>query len=375
MARLRNETIAVHAGHVVDPVTGALTPPLVLSTTFERDADGGYSRGFIYTRGGNPNRDALEQCVAALEGGVEAAAFASGSAATAAVLQGLAPGDHVVAPDDVYHGTARLLRETFGRWGLTATFSDMTDPSAVAAAVRPGTRLLWVETPSNPLLKVAPIEELARLAQRAGALLCCDNTFATPVLQRPLTLGADLVVHAAAKYLSGHSDAMAGVVVARERAGLFERVRAIQGGAGAVPSPFDCWLILRGIRTLPLRMRAHGEHAAAVARFLAGHAAVERVLYPGLEGHPGHDLAVRQMAGFGGMLSFQVRGGRAQDVAARVRLIMRATSFGGTETVIEHRRSIEGAGSTTPDNLLRLSVGLEHPDDVIEDLGRALAGI
>ena len=372
---MRIETIAVHAGHAVDPGTGAVTPAIHPSTTYERAPDGTYPRGYLYSRNDNPNRSALEACLAALEGGAAAAAFASASAATSAVFLALRPGDHVVAPADAYHGTLRLLRETFAAWGLQTTFVDMTAPEAVAGALRPGTRLVWVETPSNPLWKVADIARLAALARDAGALCVCDNTTATPILQSPLRLGADLVVHATTKYLGGHGDVMGGAVVGREPGGLFDRVRALQAAGGAVPSPFDCWLVLRGVRTLPWRMRAHSANAQRVADFLAGHAGVEAVHYPGLATHPGHDVARRQMAGFGGMLSVQVRGGAAaaMAVAARLRVFTRATSFGGTESLVEHRASIEGPGTRTPENLLRLSVGLENADDLIEDLARALA--
>jgi cystathionine gamma-synthase len=371
---MRLETRAVHAGTAVDAATGAVTPPIHLSVTFERDPDGGYPRGFLYARNSNPNREGLERCVAELEGGEEAAAFASGTAAIMAVVQALSPGDHLIAPGDVYQGTVRLLRELMIPWGLEVSFVDMTEPGAVARALRPRTRLVWVETPSNPLLAVTDIAAVARIAHEAGALCACDNTFATPVLQSPLALGADLVMHSTTKYLSGHSDVSGGVIVARRREGFFERVRKTQVYGGGVPSPFDCWLIHRSIRTLPYRVRAHAEHALAVATFLAGHPRVAAVHYPGLPDHPGHALARRQMTMFGGMLSFRVRGDRddAMAVAARVRLITRATSLGGVESLIEHRASIEPPGTKTPQNLLRLSVGLEHPDDLVEDLAQAL---
>ena len=372
---MRIETLAVHAGHAVDAATGAVTPPIHLSTTFERGADAEYPRGFIYSRSGNPNRAALEEALRALEGGAAAAAFASGSAATMAICQALAPGDHVIAPAEAYYGTAKLLRDVFGPWGLETTFVDTTDPARVAAAVRPTTRLVWVESPSNPLLSVTDIAAVARIARDAGARCACDNTWATPVLQRPLALGADLVMHSTTKYLGGHSDVIGGGVVARADDDFFARVRAMQTTGGAVPSPFECWLVLRGIRTLPYRMRAHSANAYAVAEYLRRHPAVEAVHYPGLDAHPGHEVAVRQMTLPGGMLSFQVRGGRepALAVAARVRLFTRATSLGGTESLIEHRASVEGPGTPTPENLLRVSVGLEHPDDLIEDLAQALA--
>lgn len=371
---MRIETIAVHAGHEVDPATGALAPPIHLSTTFERDADGAYSRGYVYSRSGNPNREALERSVCALEGGAAGAAFSSGSAATMAVFQSLAPGDHVIAPSDVYHGTARLLREIFAPWGLRTTFVDTTDPTAVERALEPTTRLVWVETPSNPMLKVTDIARVADIAHAATAICACDNTLATPVLQRPFDLGADLIVHASTKYLGGHHDVLGGLVIARTHDQVFDAIRRIQGSGGAVPSPFECWLVLRGLQTLPCRVRTQSETAGTVARFLSLHPAVETVLYPGLKGHPGHATAARQMALFGAILSFQVTGGRdrAFAVAAKVRLFTRATSLGGTESLIEHRASVEGPETRTPDNLLRISVGLENAEDLVEDLAQAL---
>ena len=375
---MRFETIAAQAAHQADPATGAVAPPIYLSTTFERDADGEYPRGFVYSRSDNPNRRALEECLAILEGGepndAVATAFASGSAATAAVFQALSPGDHVIAPDDCYHGTARMLREIFAPWGLRTTFVDMTDPESVRREIQPETRIIWTETPSNPLLKIADIAEMASIARSAGARCVCDNTWATPMLQRPLTQGADLVVHSTTKYISGHEDVTGGVVVSAQDDAFVQRIRLIQNVAGAVPSPFDCWLTLRGIRTLHVRMPVHSANAGRVARFLQDHPRVAAVHYPGLPGHPGHDIAARQMTDFGGMLSFQVVGGQnaAMRVAARVRLFVRATSLGGTQSLIEHRASIEGPDSKTPDDLLRVSVGLENADDLIDDLGQAL---
>lgn len=377
---MKFETLAVHAGHEVDPGTGAVTPPIHLSTTYERDKDGSYPQGYVYARGGNPNRTALEECLAALEGGTNCAAFASGTAATMAVFQTLSPGDHVIAPNDVYHGTSRLLLEIFERWGLETAFVDMTDLAQIEAVVRPNTKLIWTETPSNPLLRVTDIREVAGIAHRIGAVCVCDNTWATPALQRPLELGADLVVHATTKYLGGHSDVTGGAVVANDDDGLFRKIRMIQNTGGAVPSAFDCWLVLRGIRTLPYRMRAHSENAMVVAEFLSRHPAVDAVHYPGLEEHRGHWIASRQMSLFGGMISIEVKGGKesAMRVAANVALFTRATSLGGTESLIEHRASIENRGggegpeSLTPDNLLRMSIGLENPEDLIEDLSQAL---
>ena len=369
------ETLAVHAGESRDGNAGAVVPPIYLATTFEREADGSYPHGYTYGRSANPNRSALEECLAMLEGGAACAAFASGMAAAATLFQSLAPGDHVVAPVDSYYGTAVLLRETMTRWGLEVTFTDFTDLDAIRAAIRPTTRILWVETPSNPLLTIVDIAAVASLAHEMGALVLCDNTFATPVLQSPFRLGADLILHSTTKYLSGHSDVVGGALIAREESDLFHAIRTLQTRGGAIPSPFDCWLAMRGIKTLPYRMRAHSESASRVANFLAGHGNVDVVHYPGLAAHPGHAIAARQMRGFGGMLSFEVRGGAeaAMAVAARAELFTRATSLGGVHSLIEHRASIEAPGSRTPVNLLRLSIGLEHPDDLIDDLSHALA--
>jgi len=371
---MRIETLAVHAGLRVDPLTGAVAPALHTATTFEHEPDSSAPRGYIYSRTANPNRDALEECLAELEGGAEAVAFASASAATAAVFQALAPGDHVVAPLDAYFGTGKLLRDTFVPWGLVVDFVDMTDADAVKAALTPRTKIVWIETPSNPLWRVTDIAAVAALTHDAGARCVCDNTVATSVLQRPFTHGADLVLYATTKYLGGHGDVTGGAVVARAGDPFFERIRAIQGSGGAVPSPFDCWLVRRGIRTLPWRMRAHCDNALRVATFLASHPRVGAVHYPGLPSHPQHVIARRQMAGFGGMLSVQVGGGReaAFAVERRVRIFTCATSFGGTESLLEHRASVEGAATRSPDDLLRLSIGLEHPDDLIEDLAQAL---
>jgi len=371
---MKIETVAVHAGMAVDPTTGAVAPAIHPSTTFEREPDGSFPHGHIYSRSSAPNRAALEACLSALEGGAAGVAFASASAATSAIFQSLAPGDHVVAPTDAYYGTAKLLREVFAGWGLDTTFVDMTDLAAVERAVRPSTKLLWAETPSNPLWKVSDLGRLGSIARAAGARFVVDNTTATPVLQSPFKHGADLVVHATTKYLGGHSDVLGGAVVARERGPLLDRLRLLQTTGGAVPSPFDCWLVLRGIRTLPYRVRAQSEHALTVAKFLAAHPRVETVHYPGLPSHPGHEVARRQMAMFGGMLSVQIKGGAdaAMAVAAKVRVFTRATSFGGTESLVEHRASIEGPGTSTPVNLLRVSIGLEHPDDLVEDLAQAL---
>ena len=371
---MRFETLAVHAGHHVDPATGAVTPPIHLTTTFERDPDGSFPRGHSYARDTNPNRAQLEECLALLEAGAACACFASGSAATAAVFQSLRPGDHVVAAEDSFYGTIRLLREVYGPWGLQHTLVDMADADALQAALSKPTALVWLETPSNPLLRISDIEAVARLAQQAGARVAVDNTWATPMLQRPLELGADIVMHSTTKYLSGHSDVIGGAIVVRENDAFFERIRLQQKQAGGIPSAFDCWLLMRGIRTLPYRMRAHCHHAASLADFLAGHGKVEQVNYPGLATHAGHQIAQRQMAMFGGMLSFHVHGGRAEALrlTGLLKLFTRATSLGGPESLIEHRASVEGPHTRAPENLLRVSVGLEHPDDLIEDLSQAL---
>jgi cystathionine gamma-synthase len=368
------ETLAVHAGRQTDPATGAVVPPISLSTTFERARDGEYPLGFSYSREANPNRQHLEECLAALEGGTEALAFPSGMAAVNAIIQGLEPGDHIIAPDDVYYGMRKVIGEVFGKWRLEVTYLNMSDLNAVEAAVRPNTRLVWVETPSNPLLKITDLQAVAAVARRANAISVCDGTFAPPVLQRPLEWGIDMVVHSTTKYIGGHSDAVGGVLITKFQNYLFERARKSQQLGGAVPSPFDCWLVLRGVDTLPCRVRAQTESAGQIAAFLKTHPAIEAVYYPGLADHPGYPVAARQMVRFGGMLSMQLGGGRekAMQVAAKVRIFTRATSLGGTHSLIEHRASIEGAGTRTPQNLLRISVGLENTEDLIGDLEQAL---
>lgn len=372
---MKIETLAVHAGRHVDPATGAIVPPIYLSTTFERHQDGNYPLNYKYIRDNNPNREALEQCLCELEGGVAAAAFSSGSAATMSIFQVLEPGTHVIAPLDVYSGTSAQLREIFTPWkNLLVTFVDMTNPRAVEQAVQPTTQLIWVETPSNPMLKITDIRTISDIAHRVNAVCICDNTWATPIGQHPFEHDADLVVHATTKYLGGHSDVMGGAVITKVDDDFFRRIRKIQITGGAVASPFDCWLVLRGIQTLPYRMRAHSENAFKLAMFLSEHPQVEVVHYPGLKHHLGYKIASSQMQLFGGMLSFQVKGGREKAfiVAAKVKLFTRATSLGGVESLIEHRASIEGVGTKTPENLLRVSVGLEHADDLIEDLAQAL---
>ena len=372
---MKLETLAIHAGRAPDPGTGALREPIHLSTTFERGADGSYPHGYSYTRAGNPNRASLETAVAALEGGAAAVAFASGSAATLAAFSLATPGGRIVCSPDCYHGSLRQLRELLPRWGVTVELVDTTDLDAVRATLAVPTSLVWLESPSNPLLRVSDIAALAGLAHSSGALLGCDNTFATPVLQRPLALGADIVMHSSTKYLGGHSDVLGGVLVLRESGPLLPRLQEFQACGGGVPSPFDCWLLLRSLSTLPLRVRAQAASAQAIADFLASHASVRDVHYPGLLSHPGHALAARQMhGGYGAVVSFTVPGGAVQalDIVAHACIFTRATSLGGLESLIEHRASMEGPESTTPANLIRLSVGLEHIDDLTADLDQTL---
>ncbi|MFN2199753.1 MAG: trans-sulfuration enzyme family protein [Caldilineaceae bacterium] len=368
------ETLAVHAGRSIDRASGAVMSPIVLSTTFERNPDGSYEHGYVYSRSQNPNRTALEQCLSELEGGESALAFASGQAATMSVFQALRRGDHVIIPDDVYFGTRLLAYDIIGQWGLECSEVDMTDLDALRSAVQPNTALIWAETPSNPQLKITDISGAAAIAGEAGALLVVDNTWASPAGQNPIKLGADIVMHATTKYLGGHSDLLGGAIISRKADEFFDRMHTIQQIGGAVPSPFDCWLLLRSISTLPYRVRAHTKHAQIIAEMLADHPRVDAVHYPGLPQHAGHTVATAQMHLYGGMLSIQVAGGmrEAMEVAGRVQLFTRATSLGGVESLIEHRASVEGANSPTPQNLLRISVGLENVDDLVEDLTQAL---
>jgi cystathionine gamma-synthase len=370
---MKLETIAVRAGGEVDPSTGAVAPPLNLSTTFEHGPASEVLHGFHYIRDENPVQSRLELALRELEGGASCAVFASGMAAAAAVLQNLPRGSHVLFCDDIYHTMRALARDYLPTWGIEATFADLVDPTRVGSYLRPNTKLLWVETPSNPLLKIVDLRRISELAHAAGARVLVDNTFATPMLQRPLSLGADLVLHSTTKYCGGHSDVQGGCVVGRSPDSIDPLIetRRVLGGVG---SPFNSWLVLRGLRTLPCRMERHSTNGMAVATALASLPSVETVYYPGLSSHPGHDVARRQMSNFGGMLSFTVRGGReaALRVASRVKLFVNATSLGGVESLIEHRASSEGKESTAPQHLLRASVGLEHPDDLVEDLRQAL---
>jgi len=374
---LSPETLAAQGLGDVDPLTGALTPGIDPSTNYEQQADGSYLQGRVYTRADNPTYEHAERLLAALEGaGCACALFASGMAAATAIFQSLLPGDHVLVSRVLYWGVRKWLAEFALAWGLDVEFVDTSDLSAVQAAIRPGhTRLLWLETPANPMWEITDLEAICRMAQSACVRVAVDNTVATPVLTRPLELGADLVVHSATKYLNGHSDVLAGAVLTARRDPFWERIRSWRRNTGAVLGPFEAWLLQRGMRTLFLRVQRASETALRIARQLEGHPALSAVLYPGLESHPGHEIAARQMrGGFGGMMSIRFAGGVEHALAARaaVRVFKRATSLGGTESLIEHRRSMEGPSSPVPDDLLRLSVGLEAPEDLIADLEAAL---
>ncbi|WP_018653072.1 cystathionine gamma-synthase [Actinomadura flavalba] len=373
------ETLAIHAGQQADPVTGAVVPPIYQVSTYKQDGIGGLRGGYEYSRSANPTRTALETCLAELEGGRRGLAFASGLAAEDALLRAVCrPGDHVIIPDDAYGGTYRLFAKVAEPWGLTFDPVPLNDLDAVRAAVRPDTRVIWCETPTNPLLNVADIAALAGIAAEAGALLAVDNTFASPYLQRPLELGADVVVHSTTKYIGGHSDVIGGALVARDAA-LGERLAFHQNAMGAVAGPFDAWLTLRGVKTLAVRMDRHCANAEKVVEMLSGHGAVREVLYPGLPGHPGHEVAVKQMSRFGGMVSFRMR---TPEAAVRVceatKLFTLGESLGGVESLIEHphrmtHASAAGSPLEVPDDLVRLSVGIEDASDLLEDLERALS--
>jgi len=381
------ETVALHAGQEPDALTGAVVPPIYQVSTYAQDGVGGLRGGYEYSRSGNPTRDALQACLAALEDPVGAAAgttlgmaFASGLAAEDTLLRTVcAPGDHVVIPDDAYGGTFRLFAKVLGRWGLDYTPARLTDVEAVAAAMVPGrTKVVWVETPTNPLLRVADIAALADVAHAAGAILVVDNTFASPYLQQPLLLGADVVVHSTTKYLGGHSDVIGGALVARDPE-LAAQLAYHQNAMGAVAGPFDSWLVLRGAKTLAVRMDRHCANARSVVDVLREHPKVVEVLYPGLEGHDGHHVAVKQMRDFGGMVSFRVAGGEAAavEVCNRARLFTLGESLGGVESLIEHpgrmtHASAAGSPLEVPADLVRISVGLEHVDDLVGDLVQAL---
>ncbi|MEF3402462.1 cystathionine gamma-synthase [Agromyces sp. CCNWLW203] len=397
----RFDTLAIHAGQEFDPTTGAVIPPIYQTSTYVQDGIGGLRGGYEYSRGGNPTRTALETQLAALEGGETGLSFASGLAAEDALLRTvLAPGDHVVIGNDVYGGTHRLIRRVHGAWGVRHTTVDTSDLDAVQAAIEPSTKVLWIETPSNPLMKISDVAALAELGRAAGVLVVVDNTFASPALQQPLALGADVVVHSTTKYLGGHSDVVGGALVFGARLGdassaaataggasgrteladLAERVTFTQFAAGAVSGPFDAFLTSRGIKTLGVRMERHSSNALAIARRLEEHAGIERVFYPGLESHPGHELAARQMSGFGGMLSISLAAGgeAARRFAESTELFQLAESLGGVESLVNYpsemtHASVKGTDAEVPESIVRLSVGIEDVADLLADIDGALA--
>ncbi|MFD5698860.1 cystathionine gamma-synthase [Streptomyces lasiicapitis] len=373
------ETVAIHAGNTADPLTGAVVPPIYQVSTYKQDGVGGLRGGYEYSRSANPTRTALEENLAALEGGRRGLAFASGLAAEDCLLRTLlGPGDHVVIPNDAYGGTFRLFDKVVSRWGVEWSVADTSDPASVRAAITPRTKAVWVETPSNPLLGITDIEATAQIAREAGARLVVDNTFASPYLQQPLALGADVVVHSLTKYMGGHSDVVGGALVVDD-ADLGEELAYHQNAMGAVAGPFDSWLVLRGVKTLAVRMDRHSENATRIADMLTRHPRVTKVLYPGLDSHPGHEIAAKQMKAFGGMVSFQVEGGEAAAVAVcdRAKLFTLGESLGGVESLIEHpgrmtHASTAGSALEVPADLVRLSVGIESADDLLADLQQAL---
>lgn len=378
MTRARFETRAIHDGQPPDPATGAVVPPIHQSATFAQAAPAEH-KGYEYARTANPTRTALESCLASLEEGDYGLAFASGMAAITTTAYLLTPGDHVLLPDDVYGGTHRLFVRVLARYGIAASFVDMTELPRVEAALTPRTRMVLVETPTNPYLKILDIARIAEAAHAQDAIVVVDNTFASPYFQRPLALGADVALHSTTKYLGGHSDVVGGAVVTSSKE-IYETLKFHQNAAGAVPGPFDCWLVLRGVRTLAVRMDAHARNAMRVAEFLRSHRGVTRVFYPGFSDHPGHEIARRQMSGFGGMVSFTLKDGAAAAtaVAAAVQVFTLAESLGGVESLLDHpasmtHASLEGSALAVDPGLLRLSVGLEHPQDLVDDLRQALA--
>ena len=370
------ETIAIHEGFKGDKDTGAVSMPIVLSTTFERDTEGGFPEGRdIYSRASNPNRRALELKLAALENGTEAMAFSSGQAATMSVFHSLEPNSHVIIPDDIYYGTRVILDNLYGRWGLTFSAIDMSDIKTIKKNIQKNTTLIWIESPSNPSLKVADIEAIVNLAKDKNIITACDNTWATPYFTRPLEMGVDIVMHSTTKYFGGHSDIIGGCIVVKNQDLFSQKIREFQTLGGAVPSSFDSWLLYRSLSTFPMRMKIHAENAQKLAEYLEKHPKMEQVLYPGLKNNPYHKVAKKQMkGGFSGMMSVLVKGGAAETLAlaSHFQLIKHATSLGGVESLVDHRQTAEGVHSVSPPNLLRVSVGVENIDDLIEDFRQAL---
>jgi cystathionine gamma-synthase len=370
---MKIETIAIHAGNHADVASKAVVQPIVMATTFERDADGGFSSGYQYSRSANPNRSSLETVLAKLENGVEAAAFSSGNAAGMSVFQSLEPGTHIIAPDDMYHGLRNQLKQLFTGI-LEFDFIDVNNSDVLQAHIKSNTGVIWIETPSNPLLKITDIQKVAAIAHQHNIKVVCDNTFATPICQQPLALGADLVMHSSTKYFGGHSDLMGGALITAEKSEWWEKIRNVQTMGGAIPSPTDCYYLVRSIKTLPYRVQGHVHNAQLLAEFLEKHSAVEQVMYPGLPSHPQHVIVKDQMNLPGAMMSFTLKGGEieAKRVINALKIFTQATSLGGVESLIEHRASVEGPDTKTPFNLLRVSVGLEHIDDLIADLEQAM---
>ncbi|MCD8739659.1 PLP-dependent aspartate aminotransferase family protein [Mucilaginibacter roseus] len=370
---MKIETIAIHAGNHPDKASGTVIQPITLSTTFTRDQNGEYPSGHIYSRSSNPNRASLEKVLTQLEGGVDAAAFSSGNAAGMAVFQSLQPGTHIILPDDMYHGLRNQVKNLFAGI-LEFDFVDVNDEVVLQQHIKANTGVIWIETPSNPLLKLTDIKKVVNIAHAKGIMVVCDNTFATPICQQPLLLGADLVMHSSTKYFGGHSDLMGGALITAEKSDWWQKIRQVQEMGGAIPSPADCYYLVRSLKTLPYRVRGHVHNAQRLAEFLEQHPKIEQVMYPGLALHPQHELASAQMSLYGGMLSFLINGGQpeASKVINALKLFTQATSLGGVESLIEHRALIEGPDTKTPFNLLRVSVGLEHIDDLIEDMKQAL---
>ncbi|MFN3849029.1 MAG: trans-sulfuration enzyme family protein [Spirosomataceae bacterium] len=373
---MKPETLAIHAGQHPDPTTGAVVQPMILSTTFERAEDGSFIEGRdIYSRASNPNRRALEAKLAALEGGTDAVAFGSGQAATMSIFHSLGAGSHVILPDDIYYGTRYMIESLYANWGLTCSVVDMTDLSQIKKVIKKNTKLIWVETPSNPSLKVADIQAVVKIAHAKNILVACDNTWATPYFTKPFEFGVDIIMHSSTKYFGGHSDILGGCVILKNNTVITEKIRLFQTVGGATPSAFDCWLLTRSLSTFYARMPIHGANAMKLAEFLETHPKIEKVHYPGLKSNEYHKTAKKQMKnGFGGMLSILIKGDEAQAMrfSSSMKIVTHATSLGGVETLVDHRRSAEGEHSVSPPNLIRVSVGIENIEDLIQDFKEAL---
>lgn len=376
---MKLETLTIHAGNHGEPTTGAVIPPIILSTTFERAEDGNFVEGRdIYARASNPNRRMLEEKLAVLEGGTEAIAFSSGQAATMSVFHALGANSHVILPDDIYYGTRYMIESLYAHWGMSCKPVDMTDTNQIRKAIKKNTKLIWIETPSNPSLKITDIHAVVKLAKAKNILTGCDNTWATPYFTRPFDFGVDIVMHSTTKYFGGHSDILSGCIIVNENLPpeLKAKIRNFQTTGGVIPSPFDCWLLYRSLSTFAVRMPVHAQNAMKLATFLESYPQIEKVNYPGLKSNEYHKVAKKQMHnGYGGMMSILVKGGQASalKLTSNLKLVKHATSLGGVETLIEHRKSAEGAHSVSPDNLLRISVGIESIEDLIEDFRQALA--